>query len=55
MPLYLGKHCRARLVNDGVHLLNDIEVGLVVGISHSTATPRNRRQLTRGQNGADTA
>ena len=43
-----------RLVDDGVDLLDDVKVGLVVGVLDAGATPGNVRQLTGRQGVADT-
>lgn len=54
MSLYLSKHRGARLIYDGVHLLDDIKVRLIIGVPYTAPAPRNRRQLTRRKYGADT-
>lgn len=55
MSLYFSKHRGAGFVNDGVDLLDDIEIGFVVGVADATATPGYGRQLAHGQNGANAA
>lgn len=55
MTLYFCKDRGTGFVNDGIDFFDDIEVGLVVCVTHAATSPRNCRELSRGQYGANTA
>ena len=49
VALYLGEDGGAAAVDDGVDLLDDVEVGLVVGVLDAGAPPGDVRQLPARQ------
>lgn len=52
VSLYLGRDDGAALVDDGVHLLDHVEVCLVVGVLDARAAPGHVGQLARRERGA---
>ncbi|CAN7989899.1 unnamed protein product, partial [Ixodes pacificus] len=52
VSLYLGRDDGAALVDDGVHLLDHVEVRLVVGVLDARAAPGHVGQLARREGGA---
>jgi len=54
ISLYFCCDCWPRLVNDSIDLLDDVEVGLVVGVLHPRTSPWHIWQLTRRQGSTHT-
>ena len=55
IALNLGNDSCPIFVNDGINLLNDIKVGLIVGVLDASPSPGNVGELASGQSGPHTA